>query len=807
MLYKKSTEQNENNLLKVENNFATLVNVVSQPSSIKRFSELHFEFFFKISQIAALKNNALSVDITVKKNNQILPSILEGNQRFNANKIIDNILSNKIKINNLIKKDQQSIVVKTTADITSKINNSLLRSSINFQEFESLRLKKNTITIKSKKQLSEESAKKTINSYSYIVDNRQLSNNLQEDLNKRRRINLLMQGISPASITSLPNKSVSPYDLLQGSIKKSSNTNFSEHSDISKLHDFHLSDVSSQQDNSQYEVVLDQVNNDIVTVKAKAVINGSFENETCLITFELIQTVFNADGTKQKNVLEKVQKTFDINKYISSFYSSKVDPPEVKFSFNDKNLIFQVTSGRNYYSPIKVFKRRIDDEDSNYSKINEINFSSPREEKKITVLNQKNDESIYRFIYSESFSEYSNSEFSDVVTKALRKKRLNNLILIPSIINGGINVEVRNTSFLDISKCFILIRDATLKKKYTIAGEVKFFSSGDIIKVLTIINGLIPYHNYELTSKIVFKNGTEEYSTHVSCIEYIPYIGDIGKYSITNLSVVPGDVTFTPVFSVQTNQISLINSLLTKVTSTYNTDSLETRKNSLDTFIAFHVMRYNLQNGVVEDLGIITNNELFSDKVMSRMHSAKPLLPNSSYKYVLYPLVRDPASVLEENVELRDKETRKFYKSNFRKSRHPLSLVRGISVSKEFIDNDTKNDMLYGKIGTSMQVNVSTEFIGCNVRNFYASFVEINKVCLTWNVSGDINQIDHFLIYKECDKVKTLIGKSHCLKNNFSFVYNLTKSDIGIARFSLTPITKKFSSSPSIISNELLITT
>ena len=58
---------------------------------------------------------------------------------------------------------------------------------------------------------------------------------------------------------------------------------------------------------------------------------------------------------------------------------------------------------------------------------------------------------------------------------------------------------------------------------------------------------------------------------------------------------------------------------------------------------------------------------------------------------------------------------------------------------------------------------------------------------------------------REVDNVRTIIGKSHAIENNSSFIYDLTPNDIGYATYLLVAVYQDYSSSSSFRSNSLLI--
>ena len=389
----------------------------------------------------------------------------------------------------------------------------------------------------------------------------------------------------------------------------------------------------------------------------------------------------------------------------------------------------------------------------------------------------------------------------------LKSTGLKKMIIIPLLSEQGIEVIAYNT-FSNVVSARLLIRDVTNKQKsYSIAEDVFNFSSKDFSSTLNITKNLIPYHTYELTTKIIEKNGIETQSSYTTLIEYVPFSGnpfDI-RISETRLST---DVQFSVNANLIQDQIGTLSSLLSQMSSNYSLEDLKSRNAKYDKFIAFSIVRYNVTTGDVENMGIIANNSTFIDSQEAAKYSAKPLSQFDKYKYVIYPLVRDPATVISQKQEKIDLETRKRYNINQRKHLHPLTLTRGNIVSSNVISNDLdpKDDLLYGFIGTSYHVDASLISNKPIIESFNVSLINDKDVFLSWKISGNREFVDHIVILREIDGIRKIIGKTHCLVDgSLNVTYSLTQHDIGNIRFILVPVYNDFSSGQISISNELLV--
>lgn len=795
MYVKRSTRLNS--LLNVDDNFATLIEV----KSINEQQAAKFEFSFKISQIEALKENAFSVLITVKKPSTlvepaIVPQDRSGASTVSAGSIIDNILSHKIKLLNINKKNQNDVVITRVADITSKINNHIINIIKNGEDVSNKGLEKTKIIVRSK-----QSNELTGNS-SKPLKTMQIENPTTIK-DRSIRLKLLKQySISPANVALLSSKTVTAFSSLTGIYRKDDRIN--KNLFLDQLSNHYTSYDSQDDRNVQYETRLGQVFDEMVTITTPITIYNFLNITTSLnVSFELLKTTLTQNGIKKTTVLDKVDKTINLSRYISQLSDSS--PPSAGLSFNDRETslyVKQAKDKKNFDGSNKTLRiyRKVIDEDlkSTYERlsVSKVANASFQEFQKYTYAHRLGENSIYRISFENS------SEFEDVVFKSPGKKLSSKLIVVPMLIQSGIHVVIINNSLPEVIAAKLLYRDVTTKNKnFSLSNQIATFNSNNSSTIT--INNLTPYHVYEITTKLIFKNGVEVMSNYSSLLEYVPYSGDVNP--IISQLTVDKDVQFNIQAALLPDQIGLINGLLSQTNSSYEVATLLSRPAEFDKLVAFSIIRYNLDRGHVDNLGIIANGETFVDSSRSSQVSAQQLIQGDRYKYVIYPLVRNPYDVINENVELRDQETRKMYKINPRKHHHPLTLIKGSVITKHFLDKHPKDDMLYGSTGTCIEVNVITLKHLPKIQNFIVNFLDKKRLILSWSVSGETELVDHFILMKEINGVKSIIGKSHCFDDNLDFIHELTNHDLGNVRFILNPIYQDYSSGASEVSNYILI--
>jgi hypothetical protein len=445
----------------------------------------------------------------------------------------------------------------------------------------------------------------------------------------------------------------------------------------------------------------------------------------------------------------------------------------------------------------------------------------------------EDDLTIYRFIPVSNYNENLSSEFTDVVVgkKNYKKK----VILIPKLsLQGNVKVEVINHD-PNITCARILYRDVTVKQKDFFHIQNLNFSPNSMVSSIFIKNRLIPNHIYEFTTMIVNASGHEERSSHSAFLEYLPYEGGSINITLNEFlkddrrfatrptaaevdtsrsagSMANGrtlDLRFIPSIELEREQNSRFRDQIATFIGNYpdfSSSSINEKKSVFDKIICFQITRYNKTTGDVENLGIIGNNQQFTDSMQSSKFLAKNLLSENEYQYVITPLIRDPESIARSSqTQTEDIETKKKYNYDPTVKLYPEKLKRGTNFSRNFINETGQDESIVGKIGYNYSFDVSYKTTFGIIEKVFANFIENNKISVSCTINGDENSIDHILIFKEIENVRTLIGKSHCLETNISFIHEITKHDIGEVNYVLVPVYTDFSVGNATYSNSLLI--
>lgn len=842
----------KNGIIEVEDNFATLENLSTTSAESNGLrsqiaeGDMQFVFRYKISQLKVMAENAIALNITIKESGKDRPVIFssEAISDLTGNEVIRNLLTFRNQINNINQDDVNNFITKKSSDISSKINNQLISvikaggSITDLGRKSKLSVRKIESNVKNDKSKDELVPQVSHHSISDIPESILKEGLFNDGFNARSAYYKLLfeEGISPSDITKLQSRSLSTYEVSQGIIRKNKQPE-NQGDSLGSVLNHYLFQGQNKARPKAYSTVLEGMVEDIVTVATKVNIKQSqmTRNTSLIAKFELFKSVSLSSGKSTLIPLETVEKTFDLQKHLNNFYLVK-HPPVVSYTQKSGRVIFSIKQIDKKASKVKIYKKLIknDGDLGSFSEVDTVIAPHSKGPVKVEFYVTEDDLTIYRFIPISNYTEDLSPEFTDVVVgkKSYKKK----VILIPKLsLQDNVKIEVINHD-PNITCARILYRDVTIKQKDFFHIENLNFSPNSMASSISIKNRLIPNHVYEFTTMIVNGSGHEELSSHSAFLEYLPYEGgsinirlndflkddlrfadrttasEIATFPRPASSIQNGgtlDLRFIPSIELEQEQNSRFRDQIINFIGNYpdfSTSSINEKQSVFDKIICFQVTRYNKTTGDIENLGIIGNNQQFTDSMQSTKFLAKNLSAQNDYQYVLTTLIRHPESIARASeTEVEDVETKKKYKYDPTVKLYPYKLKRGTTFSRNFINETGQDESIAGKIGYNYSFDVSYKTTFGTIEKVFAAFIESNKISITCRINGDENSIDHILIFKEIENVRTLIGKSHCLETNISFIHEITKHDIGEVNYVLVPVYTDFSVGNATYSNSLLI--
>lgn len=546
--------------------------------------------------------------------------------------------------------------------------------------------------------------------------------------------------------------------------------------------------------------------------KKVLVLQSQLDNEVSVKKDFSIPTsvIKNADGTYKTlfvffEVLDnfgvcqqKVEKLVDVSKAVETFQIPKI-PPTLSVYKNEKSMFGSLRISQKdlqakfvnlYKKNISHFSSVIDD----YIYADQFDLSAEEGERIFVVDVPAGSTIIYRAVPVgvngvESF-EYTNV----VLTSKLADRRFKHAALSYRITNNGVEIEVREISPEAVS--FDIVRkDRTIfDKSFSIVTSSSQLIEPGQTQYQIVDSAIKKKHVYEYAVRLHFRDGRNKTVGNI-IVEYIPSADNVVDTKILNLSV-----TFSPdpnvTFDLETNVVSTDVDTLTKLLQQSNlldffsTDVLKERS-KLNELICYEVHRQDLTTGVIENFGIISE-KVFSDEKFRVINSVSPLKGGRQYRYVVTTLLRSPETLFEEFVkEAVDPGTRKKYAYKPFKFFQPITLERGsITTGKTLKLNHSKEPFAFGNVGSFASAEVSFEKTVASVSDVKAETIFDDFLVVRWKYAGALEDVDHFLIMKEFQGMRSVIGKSHAMSGNrsFQFMKKLSGDDLGELEFIVIPV-------------------
>jgi hypothetical protein len=162
---------------------------------------------------------------------------------------------------------------------------------------------------------------------------------------------------------------------------------------------------------------------------------------------------------------------------------------------------------------------------------------------------------------------------------------------------------------------------------------------------------------------------------------------------------------------------------------------------------------------------------------------------------------------LEEFVkDATDATTKKKYTYKPFKFFQPITLERGsLTTAKTLKLNHSQEPFAFGNVGSFVAADVSFDKTVYSITDVKAETIFDDFIVVRWKYDGELTDIDHFLVMKEVQGIRSIVGKSHALSGNRSFQYlkKMSDDDLGELEFIVVPIFSDYQLGNEAKSNRL----
>lgn len=744
---------------------------------------------FNIFSMRQLSNDLVEVKINVKFKVQLRQCIKEGHNAVKISLITPNSDdkfeqietddgTKKATIDNIKEflrkryqrsKSSQDLIISTIVDLTSKVDNSFIRSFLGDKG------KVNRLRFE---QVNVDSLNQEGSTEAFVVRSfNPTENNDEFDTGSFFDRLIKIHGLDPSDVSECSDDVITTHDSYYGSFEKlNANKNvtkiFQDYRSFLTRTEF-ITDTSQVPSNSVIlKPVVRDVSNDYVEFKK-------------LITFvvPITDDIFSSARLKfellniNNIVIDTTRRDISLLTASNTKFLPK-KPPQIKATRSNGLTGFIVTTNDELTRGVKVYLRSVRDTnvdfDVEYKFIADLPFTgnvggtkqltwcdigevSRYHDKKVQGLT-----SIYRFV------PYGMTPFNVPINSSLFKNVVVNnhssyanveIGLVCVSTSDGVQVITpklpNNCVSLNVFR-----RNLTKKeKKFTQVGQALFDSNN------LIDDGVIDDHTYEYICRLNYVTGqSKESGRTIHKFVRSAFSQKQVKLSIKNLEIdqSSNDVRFELMLEKFDSDENLLKKmLLDQNLSSYFNDEIFGDRTKLEDLLAFRISRIDMASGRIERFSI-SNDSKFSDLRSRKKDNIPPPISGRFYKYVVDALLRTPVSTVN-NLFLTASVNGEDYVYSPQKYQHPLNLKKGIFGTPEAIKaRYAENFMEFGEVGISSNIDVITnskENI-VNIINVKVEKIDDHHENVSFDIDGPIEYIDHFLIVCSCSGSKRVVGRA-----------------------------------------------
>lgn len=808
------------NIIRVPMNFITL-------DKIHANGDLSFTISYHINQSDIVQKNALTCRLTamtrVTQQTNVLPP--KANPVSQNRMMIRNILALTSATRATVTNQENFIIATKLVDNTSALNNEIIGNLRKRHPLSSINaLHKRKVVVKSVNELNASN-----NMQPVLQVNSNQPEDVSENIQPTRHVfqtNLIRHAIDPTHFYDLEENSLTPDEAINGTSAKGSRRHvdrlggrYPDLVNVIKNLRFvnHPSIVSTLgiPDDTKIVTLSTEVTDQIeietsMRLPAAKLQESNGDFKPLIMQFDLLDNL----GV----TIQSAQQTVSVIEHIDIFKTPKI-APIVKLAKFDTTTLgnIQVRQLDPQAKSVRIFKKSffyaVNDIDS-YSPVDDYDISVNDKFVSIPVDVSARCTTIFRVVPVGEHGTLS-AEFTNVIVKpSFPIKKLTSVSLTTKIVDVGVNIEIREVP-ADVVAVRVARRDDTIN-------EVLFSTIGDdnlqvnphdettvyIVTDTSAQDG----HLYEYVCKLIYRNGTTTQSGN-AILEYQSLAESAVDTKIENLEVSHDinnlDVKFDIVTEVTETNIDAIKTLLQNqgIEDQFSGDIIADRAN-LQKLIAHSIQRINLTTGIREDFGTVTSTS-FSDVQLRVVNSVLPLKQGQNYRYEVVALLRATETLLTQlSKTVVDPVTHKSFTFSPAKFLHPITLTLGnITSPATLAAHYPKSQMAFGSVGNLAQTEVSFSDDVNSVIDASAENFDKHYDLVKWRISGNSDDIDHFMIMKEHLGQRHIVGKSHASFDNtaFTFIYTRKPGDVGELFFVIIPVYNTYSVGNEVKTNGITL--
>lgn len=793
MYFRRSTQSTAR--LKIDDRYATLKRINNDGSYT-------FEFSYEIDRAELVKNNATYVDITIYDR---APNSVTQQTDVTTNDLALHMQTSVTAAKMAHESKKNYVLLKRRSDVTKHINN-VTASDITRIEY------------KRQPRLRHVGELHRNNDVRPVTRLTKVTGDTVDDNVSIRQLSLraIRLGVDPSSIVDHGAMVLSERNGAMGTL---SNNQRSVTPSVYSLYNKLASSVQAssisntlQLDGSDQIVSYDTMPSNSVKVIDSVTFKTKREDTSnVFVVFELFDAKTGA-------TIESITKLLYVSKHVS-VYTSVLKPPTVKVSKRssgyDANI--EIVQRCNVANGIEVFKKvvsTITNDRLDYMYVGSIDMSCG-DARSITVTQLHNSTSVYRFV--PTCNGKKGSAYTNAVVKPAHTTFARAVVLLATPIDSkkkignGVQLEALHIPDDVVSAQFLQRNMSTLQKNYVPIGVPVLITEQTRASdyVSNVATDVIDGDVYEFAVKLIYRFGDEKIVSSVIHEHLVPAPNKI-DVNISNTLFDYGaepNVSFDVSLDYVDNSFEEIKTALERQgIKEYFDGDIQKQREQLKWLLAYSVKRIDMSTGDVDDMGIITSTN-FSDKLVRNKRPAKKLERGKTYRYVIEVMTRAPETLFEQLKKVSvDETTRKKYVFKPSKFHHPIVFKTGTLTSPAGLrTNHAKSFLAHGLLGTSVKLDVTFGDNHVNIVSVNATPFDSSRVVVTWQTHGDASLIDHYIVLRDVNGIRELVGKVHSQdSNNKAYVHVLDRDEVGKCRYGIIPVMHDYSQGNVSMSNSVV---
>lgn len=283
---------------------------------------------------------------------------------------------------------------------------------------------------------------------------------------------------------------------------------------------------------------------------------------------------------------------------------------------------------------------------------------------------------------------------------------------------------------------------------------------------------------YEYSVLLIFKDGTEFWSTSPATIQFNPILNNVISTTSSPIQAVNVgsdlDIQFSLGSVIAEGKVDQIKKAMEQqgILGFFQDDITQNRE-KLQNLIAYQVKRTNITTGECSDMGVFIGTR-FSDRAVGKNLGISAPQEGHVYEYTINTHFRSAQSLISTFTTAVTSLINPSLDYSFRPSKwqHPVTLNAGSLVSATSLQrNHANSDFTFGTVGDIVHLRIDLSAVVPSIHDATVKTLGKGKVLVQWSLKGQNKKIDHFIVTKEEMGMKTMVGKTHALADsNLQFI-------------------------------------